>query len=218
MTDSQLPIPRPNAAPKQVKDIIKALGIVFGDIGTSPIYTLPAIFGYLIKPSVENVIGVVSLIIWTLGLLVCIEYSWLAMSLSKKGEGGTIVLREILKSLLKSKSKITLITFLSFIGISLFIGDGVITPAISILSAVEGLRYIPGLEYLKTATLVFTACLITFGLFLFQRKGVENVSRAFGPVMVLWFFAISGSGFLAILQYPFILNASKSILRNKICC
>ncbi|MFA6534977.1 MAG: KUP/HAK/KT family potassium transporter [Candidatus Babeliales bacterium] len=206
MTDSYLPITRPSSAPKQIKDIIKALGIVFGDIGTSPIYTLPAIF-YLIRPSIENVIGVVSLIIWTLGLLVCIEYSWLAMSLSKKGEGGTIVLREILKSLLKSKSKVTLITFLSFIGISLFIGDGVITPAISILSAVEGLRYIPGLEYLKTATLVAVACLITFGLFMFQRKGVDAVSRTFGPIMVVWFLAILGSGFLAIIQYPFILNA-----------
>jgi KUP system potassium uptake protein len=140
-------------------------------------------------------------------MLVCVEYSWLAMSLSKKGEGGTIVLCEILKSLLKSKSKVTLITIFSFVGISLFIGDGIITPAISILSAVEGLRYIPGLEYLKTATLVFTACVITLGLFLFQRKGVDAVSRAFGPIMVLWFLSIWASGFVVILQYPIILSA-----------
>ncbi len=206
MTDSRLLIPRPNIAPKQIKDIIKALGIVFGDIGTSPIYTLPVIFS-LIRPSAENVIGVVSLIIWTLFMLVCVEYSWLAMSLSKKGEGGTIVLREILKSLLKSKFQITFITILSFVGIALFIGDGVITPAISILSAVEGLLYIPGFEHLKTATLVMTACLITFGLFWVQRKGVETVSSAFGPVMVLWFLAIFASGFFVIAQNPFILKA-----------
>jgi KUP system potassium uptake protein len=206
MADSYLPIPKQNIASKKIKDIIKSLGIVFGDIGISPIYTLPVIFGF-ITPSAKNVIGVVSLIIWTLVLLVCVEYSWLAMSLSKKGEGGTIVLREILKSLLKSKSQISLITMISFVGIALFIGDGVITPAISILSAVEGLRYIPGLEYLKTATLVMTACLITLGLFLFQRKGVENVSKAFGPVMVLWFLAIFTSGFLLIAQNPFILKA-----------
>lgn len=201
MTNSHLPITSPSSAPKQVKDVIKALGIVFGDIGTSPIYTLPAIF-YLINPSVENVIGVVSLIIWTLFLLGCVEYAWLAMSLSKKGEGGTIVMREILKSLLKSKSRITFVTFISFIGISLFIGDGVITPAVTILSAVEGLRYIPGLEYLKTASIVFIACLITIVLFLFQRKGVENVSMAFGPIMTLWFASILISGFFSVITYP----------------
>lgn len=207
MTDSHIPLPRPEMATRQIREIIKALGIVFGDIGTSPIYTIPAIFCFLGFPSAENVIGVVSLILWTLFLLVCIEYSWLAMSLSKKGEGGTIVLREILKSLLKSKSKVTLITFLSFIGISLFIGDGVITPAVSILSAVEGLKYIPGLEYLKTSTIVFISCLITIGLFLVQRKGVESVSRAFGPVMSLWFISIFISGLFAIINYPRILFA-----------
>ena len=162
----------------------------------------------------ENVIGVVSLIIWTLGLLVCVEYSWLAMSLSKKGEGGTIVLREILKSLLKSKSKITLITFLSFIGISLFIGDGVITPAISILSAVEGLRYIPGLEYLKTATLVFTACLITFGLFLFQRKGVENVSQGIWSSNGALVFINSGVRIFCDYSVSIYFKGTKSILWN----
>jgi KUP system potassium uptake protein len=122
----------------------KALGIVFGDIGTSPIYTLYAIF-CVIPPIFENVLGTVSLVIWTLIAVVTVQYAWLAMSLSKKGEGGTIVLREILKSLLTTKAKILVITLMSFIGLSLFIGDGVITPAISILSAV---RYwlIPGVS------------------------------------------------------------------------
>jgi len=190
----------------KTREIIQALGIVFGDIGTSPIYTLPAIF-WFIMPTVENVIGVVSLILWTLGLIVCTEYAWLAMSLSRKGEGGIIVLREILRPLLKSKAAITLVTILSFIGISLFIGDGIITPAISILSAVEGLRYIDAFEHIGTATLVLIACIITIVLFLYQRKGVENVSKAFGPVMVLWFVSIFISGFLAFIHYPLIIKA-----------
>jgi len=191
---------------EKLQGILQALGVVFGDIGTSPIYTLPAIF-LLISPTAENVIGAVSLIITTLTLIVCIEYAWLAMSLSKKGEGGTIVLKEILKSMLKSPVAIALITILSCVGISLFIGDGVITPAISILSAVEGLRYIPGLEHLKTITIVGIACIITIGLFLFQRKGVESVSKAFGPIMVIWFSTLFISGLFSIMQFPGIAQA-----------
>lgn len=206
MATSQLPDEQPKSMLEKLQGILQALGVVFGDIGTSPIYTLPAIF-LLISPTAENVIGAVSLIITTLVVIVCIEYAWLAMSLSKKGEGSTIVLKEILKSLLDSKAAITLVTILSCIGISLFIGDGVITPAISILSAVEGLRYIPGLEQLRTITLVAIACFIAIGLFLFQRKGVENVSKAFGPVMVVWFSSLFVSGFIAITQFPGIAKA-----------
>lgn len=118
-----------------IKGIIKSLGLVFGDIGTSPIYTLTVIF-LLTKPTEANVIGVLSLIVWTLIILVTMEYAWLAMSLGKKGEGGIIVLKELLVPLLKSGRKAAFVSLLSFIGISLFIGDGVITPAISILSAI----------------------------------------------------------------------------------
>src|SRR5690349_6752286 len=125
------------------KEIIKSVGIVFGDIGTSPIYTMTVVFA-LIPITFFNVIGVTSLIIWTLILLVSVQYAWLAMSLSLKGEGGTIVLKEILLPLTKSPFQAALVTLLSFLGISFFIGDGVITPAISVLSAVEGLTIIPG--------------------------------------------------------------------------
>jgi KUP system potassium uptake protein len=136
-----------------LKGIIKSLGLVFGDIGTSPIYTLTVIF-LLTRPSETHVIGVLSLIVWTLVILVTIEYAWLAMSLGKRGEGGTIVLRELLVPLLKSGRQAAFVTFLTFIGISLLIGDGVITPAISILSAVEGSLLIPGLEGTKQETLI----------------------------------------------------------------
>src|SRR4030042_3596656 len=147
-----------------VKGIIKSFGLVFGDIGTSPIYTLTVIF-LLTRPNGANVIGVLSLIVWTLVILVTIEYAWLAMRLGKKGEGGTIVLKEILVPLLKSGRHVAFVTFLSFIGISLLIGDGVITPAISILSAVEGALLIPGLEHLKQESILLIAALIAIVLF-----------------------------------------------------
>src|SRR5512137_2600100 len=101
-----------------VKGIIKSLGLVFGDIGTSPIYTLTVIF-LLTTPTAEHVIGVLSLIVWTLILLVSVQYAWLAMSLGHRGEGGTIVLRELLSPLLTSGRQVAFITLLSFVGISL---------------------------------------------------------------------------------------------------
>jgi KUP system potassium uptake protein len=188
------------------KDIVKSLGLVFGDIGTSPIYTLTVVF-LLTKPTPENTFGVLSLIAWTLVILVTVEYAWLAMSLSKKGEGGTIVLREILVPLLKSGRQIVFVTFLTFIGISLLIGDGVITPAISILSAVEGMLLIPGLESTKQDILIIIAGLIALVLFMFQKKGTEKVSVAFGPIMALWFVCLAVSGIVAISQYPMIVTA-----------
>ncbi|MBC8484520.1 MAG: KUP/HAK/KT family potassium transporter, partial [Bacteroidetes bacterium] len=118
-----------------LNSIVKAMGLVFGDIGTSPIYTLTVIF-FLTPPTPDNIEGILSLIFWTLIILVTLEYTFLAMSLSSRGEGGIIVLKELLTRSLKSGRKAALITFLGYIGISLLMGDGVITPAISILSAV----------------------------------------------------------------------------------
>jgi len=125
--------------------IIKSMGLVFGDIGTSPIYTLTVIFT-LTKPTPDNVMGILSLVFWTMTILVSAEYAWLAMNLSRKGEGGTIVLKEILARMLKPGRTVAFVGFLSYLGVSLLLGDGVITPAISILSAVEGMVLIPGLE------------------------------------------------------------------------
>lgn len=189
-----------------IKGIIKSMGLVFGDIGTSPIYTLSVIF--LLTPSTEtNIVGVLSLIVWTLIVLVTIEYAWLAMSLGKKGEGGTIVLREILLPLLKSGRQIGFVTLLSFIGVSLLIGDGIITPSISILSAVEGILLIPGLETTSTKTLVLIAAAIAVVLFVFQKKGTEKIAGAFGPLMLLWFLILSVSGIVSILHVPSVIKA-----------
>ena len=189
-----------------IKGILRSLGLVFGDIGTSPIYTLTVVF-LLTEPSAGHVVGVVSLIVWTLVILVTVQYAWLATSLGKRGEGGTIVLREILLPLLRSGRKAAFVTVLSFIGISLMIGDGVITPAISILSAVEGILLIPGLEQTAQWVLIVLAGAIAVALFSVQKQGTERVAAAFGPIMLVWFVVLALSGLSSIVQTPHVLKA-----------
>ncbi len=190
---------------------VKAAGLVFGDIGTSPIYTLTVILA-LIPRTEATVLGVLSLIIWTLILIVTVQYAWLAMSLGRKGEGGTIVLRELLNPLLKSDRSKYALLIVTVIGVSLLMGDGVITPAISILSAVEGLPLIPGLQSIGTDLLVLLAAGIAIALFYFQRRGTERVAFAFGPVMVVWFAALTLSGLVLIAQAPSVLLAFNPLL------
>lgn len=186
--------------------VIKALGLVFGDIGTSPIYTLTVAF-LILEPAYENVLGVLSLVFWTLVMLPTLQYNVLAMSLSIRGEGGTIVLTEIFKSLLKSNKAKGVVTLLAFIGISFLMGDGVITPAISILSAVEGIVFIPGLESISQWSIVLIAIVIAIVLFIFQKKGTEKVASTFGPIMLVWFFSLFVVGIYAILGNPQVLKA-----------
>jgi len=192
-----------------IRSVVHSLGLVFGDIGTSPIYTLTVIF---LLPTIvrteDNVVGVLSLIFWTLVLLVTVKYAWLAMSLGKRGEGGIVVLTELLRPLLKSGRKVTFVLLLSFLGISLFVGDGVITPAISILSAVEGMLLIKGFEGVGQTYLIIIAGSIAILLFSFQKKGSERVADAFGPLMLLWFLALTASGIVSILQVPSVLKAA----------
>jgi KUP system potassium uptake protein len=188
------------------KGTLKSLGLVFGDIGTSPIYTLTVIF-MLTERTEASVIGILSLISWTLIFLVAIKYAWLAMGLGKRGEGGIIVMKEILLPYLTTGRQTAFITFMSYVGISLFVGDGVITPAISILSAVEGLLLIPGLERTPQAFLVVIAGIIAVLLFSVQRKGTEKVAASFGPIMLVWFAVLAVSGIIAIAQMPSVLRA-----------
>ncbi|MCX8023292.1 MAG: KUP/HAK/KT family potassium transporter [Syntrophorhabdaceae bacterium] len=195
-----------NRLKESTRDTIKSLGLVFGDIGTSPIYTLTVVF-LLTKPTEANVIGVLSLVVWTLTILVSIEYAWLAMSLGEKGEGGTIVLRSLLLRLIKKGRAALFFTILTFIGISLLVGDGVITPAISILSAVEGMLLIPGLKHTSQMTLILIASAIAIGLFAFQKKGTEKVAFAFGPLMLLWFISLATYGILSIFHVPYVFKA-----------
>ena len=186
--------------------ILKSMGLVFGDIGTSPIYTLTVIFA-LTKPTPEHIFGIISLLFWTLVILVHVEYAVLAMSLSRKGEGGTIVLKEILSRMLKPGQQLTMVGILSLLGVALLLGDGVITPAISILSAVEGLALIPGLEDISHGLLILIAAIIAIGLFVFQDRGTDKVAGTFGPVMVVWFVSLTLSGAIGISYYPEILKA-----------
>ncbi len=189
-----------------VRGIIQSLGLVFGDIGTSPIYTITVIFLITAKTE-ENVIGVLSLIAWTVILLVTVKYAWLAMGLGKRGEGGIIVLTEILTPYLTSARQAAFVTFISYVGISLFVGDGVITPAISILSAVEGLLLIPGLEDTPQTVLILVAGVIAIVLFSVQRKGTEKVAGSFGPIMLVWFLVLAASGIASIIEMPSVMKA-----------
>ncbi len=186
--------------------IVKALGLVFGDIGTSPIYTLTVVFA-MTKPTAANVYGILSLVFWTMTILVTAEYAWLAMSLGKKGQGGEIVLREIIIKLFKKGRILAFAGFLSFLGVSLLLGDGVITPAISILSAVEGLTLIPGMEATRQGVLVFIAAMIAFTLFFFQSRGTDKMAGIFGPIMIVYFGSLLVSGLVSIAGTPGIVKA-----------
>jgi KUP system potassium uptake protein len=197
-----------------LRGIVKALGLVFGDIGTSPIYTVTVVF-LLLSSTHSNILGVVSLIVWTLIILVTVQFAWLAMNLSIRGEGGKIVLKEILLPLLKSKKSAAFVSLLAIIGISLLMGDGVITPAISIMSAVEGSLFIPGLEHLSRTIIVLISMLIAILLFLFQKKGTEKVAGAFGPIMSIWFFFLALIGIIAISEAPEVLTALNPYLGVK---
>ena len=186
--------------------ILKAMGLVFGDIGTSPIYTLTVVFA-LTKPTLPNVLGILSLVFWTMTILVTAEYAWLAMRLGRKGEGGAIVLKEILARMIRPGRQLTLVVFLTYVGVSLLMGDGVITPAISILSAVEGMVLIPGLGGLHQSWLIFIAACIAVGLFLIQSGGTDKIAVAFGPIMGLWFLSLATSGIVSISSHPSVLLA-----------
>jgi KUP system potassium uptake protein len=186
--------------------VIRSMGIVFGDIGTSPIYTLTVVFT-LTPRTEQSVLGILSLVVWTLLILVTAEYAWLAMSLAYKGQGGEIMLREILRKTLKPGRQLTFAGFLTFVGVSLLLGDGVITPAITLLSAVEGMLLIPGLEDLRLEILILIAAVIAVGLFAIQSRGTDKVAGAFGPVMLVWFLALAISGLISVATMPEILKS-----------
>lgn len=186
--------------------VVRSMGIVFGDIGTSPIYTLTVVFA-LTPRTEDSVLGILSLVFWTMMILVTAEYAWLAMSLSYKGQGGEIMLREILTRTLKPGRKLAFGGFLAFIGVSLLFGDGVITPAISIMSAVEGILLIPGLQNLQPVFLILIAIAITVALFAVQSRGTDRVAGIFGPVMLIWFASLALTGLVSIITMPGILKA-----------
>lgn len=187
---------------------LAALGIVYGDIGTSPLYSVKEVFGSAHHPvpiTPENVLGILSLFFWSLIIVVTVKYVSFVMRANNKGEGGIIALMTLaLHDGRPGTWQQKLLVMLGLFGAALFYGDGVITPAISVLSAVEGLEIMtPAFK----PYIVPVSLLILSGLFLFQRKGTASVGALFGPVMVLWFAVLATFGLLSIAQNPSVLAA-----------
>lgn len=183
------------------------LGIVFGDIGTSPLYTLKETFNprYEIPIVAENVIGGCSAIFWALMIVVSLKYVTLMVRANNKGEGGILALLALAFGAVKTRPRLALpIMLLGLVGVSLFYGDAVLTPAISVLSAVEGLEV--GTAAFQPYVLPI-AVVVLVALFAFQRYGTAVVGAFFGPICLLWFLALATVGIYQIAQNPIVLHA-----------
>jgi KUP system potassium uptake protein len=181
--------------------LIGVLGVVYGDIGTSPLYALQACIAYFKGPTLipEDVLGVLSLITWALIITVTLKYVTFIMRADNNGEGGTLSLMALASRVARSERTRVGIGLIGIVGAGLFFGDGVITPAISILSAVEGIEVVA--PTLSDVVLPVAVAVIA-GLFLVQRHGTAVVGRAFGPVMVLWFLCLGLLGLNQIVHHP----------------
>ena len=185
-----------------------ALGVVYGDIGTSPLYALQNAFHgqHAIPVTTGNVLGVLSLIFWSLVLIVTVKYHVVIIRADNKGEGGVLALMALVNGsrLARGLSPRTLMIVLGIFGAALLYADGALTPAISVLSAVEGLEVAaPSLQ----PWVIWITLAILVGLFMFQRRGTAGVGAVFGPVMLVWFFAIAALGLHGIVKNPAVLGA-----------
>jgi len=182
-----------------------ALGVVFGDIGTSPLYAMQAVFANAVEPSAEGVYGVVSLVFWAVTIIVSLKYVTFIMRADNEGEGGIMALiARVQTAVVRGRGAQMMLVALGIFGASLFYGDGMITPAISVLSAVEGLEVAaPSLESLVVP---ITVVILTV-LFAIQRFGTGAVGRLFGPVMGLWFTILAAAGLAEVAKEPAILRA-----------
>src|SRR5215213_7952820 len=182
-----------------------ALGIVFGDIGTSPLYALQTVFAadqHAVRPTESGVYGVISLVFWAVTIIVSIKYVVFIMRADNEGEGGIMAL--IGSVSLRRRSAQVVLVALGIFGASLFYGDGMITPAISVLSAVEGIEVVePSLHKL----VVPITLAILAALFAIQRFGTGAVGRWFGPIMALWFTLLAVAGLHEVVKEPGILRA-----------
>jgi KUP system potassium uptake protein len=187
---------------------LAALGVVFGDIGTSPLYALRECFGeYGLAPTPENVIGILSLIFWTLVSVICIKYMAFVMRADNKGEGGILALMALAVRSQHNGSATKrrwVMTTLGLFGAALLYGDGVITPAISVLSAMEGLAFAaPQFEPYIIPITIF----VINALFLVQKYGTGRIGVIFGPVLLLWFTVLALLGIRGIVENPHIFEA-----------
>ncbi len=183
-----------------------AIGVVFGDIGTSPLYALKEIFSghHPIPVTPENILGLLSMVFWAIMVLVSIKYVAIIMRADNRGEGGSLALLALITSRQNPVWLSWLLTMLGIFAAALFYGDSMITPAISVLSAVEGLEIIA--PALKDFVIPVTVIVLT-GLFMIQKRGTGLVGLFFGPVMIVWFSVLGGLGINQILRHPEVLVA-----------
>ncbi|MBJ7247637.1 MAG: KUP/HAK/KT family potassium transporter [Thermoleophilia bacterium] len=182
-----------------------AIGIIYGDIGTSPLYAFQAAFNdvFGLSTNREEVLGLLSLFIWTLVLVVTVKYIVVIMRADNEGEGGTLALGVLALRYVQQRHRVVVIA-ISMLAISLFAADGILTPSISVLSAIEGLSMVmPGVSSFEDDI----ALAILAVLFLAQRFGTGKIGHVFGPIMVLWFAAIAALGVRAIIGNPEVLAA-----------
>jgi len=186
---------------------LAALGIIYGDIGTSPLYTIKECFSgsHGVAPNAANILGILSLVFWSLMIVVSLKYVFFVLRADNKGEGGTFSLLAALRNPLGSRRRWWgVLTVLTAAGASLLYGDGIITPAISVLSAMEGLNMATDAA---APYVVPLTCLILLALFCAQRYGTAVIGKVFGPIMILWFGSIGILGLLAIVRQPDVLAA-----------
>lgn len=186
--------------------ILAAIGVVYGDIGTSVLYAVKEVFGHGHVPfTTDNVYGILSMFFWTLTVIVSLKYVVLVLRADNEGEGGLVAMLALASQAVTGKPRLRqVLLVVGIFGTSLFYGDGVITPAISVLSAVEGLEVVSPQfrHYVIPITLV-----VLFGLFVVQKRGTAGIGRFFGPITLAWFFAIAVLGVSQILTHPEILKA-----------
>ncbi len=209
VTDSVIPPEPEHAKHGPVSGLaLAALGVVFGDIGTSPLYSLQTVFSIehnTVAATREDVFGVISMVFWTLMIIVTFKYAMLVMRADNDGEGGILSLVALLRLKLGEKSRFAAIaTILGIIGASLFYGDSVITPAITVMSSIEGLTVV---NTRFESWVVPLALVILSALFAVQRKGTATVGKFFGPVMATWFLALAAAGLPWIVKNPEIIGA-----------
>ncbi|WP_342452404.1 potassium transporter Kup [Pararoseomonas baculiformis] len=186
--------------------LLAVLGIVYGDIGTSPLYAMRAALSHFSSDGLERweILGILSLIIWSLIIVVTVKYVFLVMRADNKGEGGILALMALAQRAAVTERGRWLIALVGIAGAALFFGDGVITPAISVLSAVEGLKVIsPTFE----DAVVPLSLAVLLALFLFQYRGTGSMGAVFGPITVLWFGVIGLLGLIEVVREPEVLVA-----------
>jgi KUP system potassium uptake protein len=189
------------------KLVLMAAGVVFGDIGTSPLYAIRECVDpeHGVPPTHENLLGILSLVFWSLTMVVTVKYLTFIMKADNRGEGGILALLALAPSRKKQTSaRIGWLAGLVIFGAALLYGDGVITPAISVLSAVEGLEV--ATTRLSPVVVPLTV-VILFGLFWVQKRGTASIGRVFGPIMVVWFVTLAILGAVQIVRYPAVLTA-----------